>query len=60
MYETMRRPTRRLPRVARATLGALPLVLKWVGAVMLLVSCALFVYLGAVLAARVAVWIFFP
>lgn len=60
MYETMRRITRRLTRVARATLGALPPVLKWVGSAMVLVSCALLVYLGAVLAARVAVRIFFP
>lgn len=60
MYETMRRTTRRLPRVARATLGALAAVLKWVGGAMVLVSCALLVYLGAVLLARLAVWAFFP
>lgn len=34
--------------------------LKWAGITLLLVSCALIVYLGAVLLARLSVWVFFP
>ena len=60
MYETIRRAVAWLLQTARATLRVLPPVLKWVGAVMVLVSCALLVYLGAILLARMAVWAFFP
>jgi hypothetical protein len=35
-------------------------VLKWVGAAMVLVACALAVYLGAVLLGRLAVWYLYP
>jgi hypothetical protein len=35
-------------------------MLKWVGATLLLVSCVLLVYLGAVLLARGAQWLLFP
>ena len=44
----------------RRLLGTLAPVLKWVGAALVLASCALLVYLGAVLLARLAVWAFFP
>ena len=44
----------------RRLLGTLTPVLKWVGAALMLTSCALVVYLGAVLLARLAVWAFFP
>ena len=49
MYETMQRTTRRLPQV-----------LKWLGVAVLGASCALLVYMGAILLARLAVWAFFP
>ena len=55
LYETIRQATRRLLEAAGAELGALWPVLKWVGVGMLVVSCALAVYLGAVLLARLAV-----
>jgi hypothetical protein len=35
-------------------------VLKWVGLALLLVASALFVYLAAVLLARLVVWASFP
>ncbi len=44
----------------RATRRLLEAVLKWVGITLLLVSCAMLVYLGAVLFARAAAWAFFP
>jgi hypothetical protein len=47
LYETRNRFKRRL----------LEAVLKWAGIALLLVSCALLVYLGAVLLARGAEWI---
>jgi hypothetical protein len=50
LYETIRRATRRL----------LEAMLKWAGVTLLLVSCALLVYLGAVLLARGAGWLLFP
>lgn len=53
LYEPRRWSMRRL-------LGTLAPVLKWVGAALVLASCALLVYLGAVLLARLAVWAFFP
>ena len=60
--KTMPRATKRLLEAQRATtLGVPPSqVLKWVGAALLLASCALAVYLGAVLLARMAVWTYFP
>jgi hypothetical protein len=50
LYETMSRVTRRL----------LEAMLKWVGITLLLASCGLLVYLGAVLFARGAGWMLFP
>jgi hypothetical protein len=35
-------------------------VLKWVGAAMVIVACALAVYLGAILLARLGEWAFYP
>jgi hypothetical protein len=55
LYEAMRRAAGRLLEVPRAV----SLVLVWVGGAALLVSCALIVYLAAVLLARLAVWAFF-
>ena len=44
----------------RGLLEKLMPVLKWVGAAMVLVACALSVYLGAVLLSRLGMWAFFP
>lgn len=54
MHETIRRAARRLQEAL-----LLPL-LKWAGAALLVVSCALMVYLGAVLLARLMLWVFYP
>lgn len=51
LYEATRRAVERVPRTVS-------LALVWVGAAALLVSCALMVYLAAVLLARSAVWFF--
>jgi hypothetical protein len=59
LYEAMRRAVERLLEIPRAVPRAVSLVLVWVGGVALLVSCALIVYLAAVLLARLAVWFFF-
>ena len=50
LHETRRRSTRRL----------LEAVLKWAGIALLLVACAMFVYLGAVLFMWGADWILIP
>ena len=55
MYETIRRTGTRLLEAAKATLGVLWPVLKWVGLALLLVASALLVYLAAVLLARLVV-----
>ena len=55
MYETIRRTGTRLLEAARATLGVLWPVLKWMGLPLLLVASALLVYLAAVLLARLVV-----
>jgi membrane protein required for beta-lactamase induction len=44
----------------RTTRRLLEAVLKWVGVTLLLVSCALLVYLAAVLFARLSAGAFFP
>jgi hypothetical protein len=35
-------------------------VIKWVGLAMMIVSCALLVYLGAALLARLVAWAYLP
>lgn len=50
MYETRNRATRQLLEAA----------LKWVGITLLLISCALLVYLGAVLLTQGAGWKLVP
>jgi hypothetical protein len=53
--------TRRALETARAAaLKALWPVLKWVGVALLVISCALAVYLGAVLLARLVLWAYLP
>ncbi|HZF58071.1 MAG TPA: hypothetical protein VEZ19_06315 [Rubrobacter sp.] len=60
MRETIRRAGTRRQDTARATLQeVLTQVLKWAGLVLLVAASAVLVYLGAVLAARLAVWFFF-
>ena len=54
LYEAMRRTVERLLEMPSAVPRAVSLVLVWVGAAALLVSCALVVYLAAVLLARLA------
>ena len=56
----MRQATRRLFEEERTTLGALSVVLKWVGIALLVVACLLAVYLGASLLADLAVWATYP
>jgi hypothetical protein len=46
--------------ITRVTMRLLEAMLKWMGATLLLVSCALLVYLRAVLLARGARWLLFP
>lgn len=55
LHEAMRRAMGLLLEGRRTV----SLVLVWVGGAALLVSCALIVYLAAVLLARLAVWTFF-
>jgi hypothetical protein len=50
LYKTRTRVTRRLLEAA----------LKWVGITLLLISCVLLVYLGAVLLTQGAGWILVP
>ena len=53
--------TRRALETARAaTLKALCPILKWVGVALLVISCALAAYLGAVLLARMVLWAYLP
>ena len=53
--------TRRALDSARAaTLKALCPVLQWVGVALLVISCALAAYLGAVLLARMVLWAYLP
>lgn len=44
----------------RAAMRLLEAVLKWVGATLLLVSCALLIYLGAVVLARLSAGALLP
>ena len=56
----MRQATRRLFEEERITLGALSVVLKWVGIGLLVVACLLAVYLGAGSLGELAVWATYP
>ena len=57
MYETMRLGTRGFWRLL---MGLGSTVLWIVGTALVMISCAVLVYLGAALAARLAAWAFFP
>ena len=60
LYETIQHPTKQLLEEARTTLGALSVVLKWVGVALLVVACLLAVYSGAGLLGELAVWATYP
>jgi hypothetical protein len=47
----------KIPRVVKRLLEA---ALKWAGLTALVISCALLVYLGAVVLARLSAWVLFP
>ena len=51
---------RALESARAATLKALCPVLKWAGVALLVISCALAAYLGAVLLARMVLWAYLP
>ena len=57
---TLHETTKRATRPKRATRRLLEAVLKGLGVALLLVACAMLVYLGAVLLARGADWILVP
>lgn len=46
--------------MTRAASRLLVAMLKWTGLTALVVSCALLVYLGAVVLARLSAWVLFP
>jgi hypothetical protein len=60
LNEAIRQATRQLLEEARTTLGALSVVLKWVGVALLVVACLLAVYLGVALLGELAVWVTYP
>jgi hypothetical protein len=60
LQEAIRQATRQLLEEARTTLGALSVVLKWVGVALLIVACLLAVYLGAALLRELAVLATYP
>ena len=47
-------------KILRAVMRLLEAVLKSAGLTALVISCALLVYLGAVLLARLSAWVLFP
>jgi hypothetical protein len=47
----------KMPRVVTRLLEA---ALKWAGLTAFVISCALLVYLGGVLLARLSAWVLFP
>jgi hypothetical protein len=60
LNEAIGQATRQLLEEARTTLGALSVVLKWVGVALLVVACLLAVYLGVALLGELAVWVTYP
>jgi hypothetical protein len=60
LNEAIRQATRQLLEEARTSLGALSVVLKWVGVALLVVACLLMVYLGAALLGELAVRVTYP
>ncbi len=59
MYEAIRQATKQLLE-ASTMLGALSVVLKWVGVALLVIACLLAVYLGAALLGELAVRATYP
>ena len=60
MYDAIRQGTKQLLEEERTTLGALSVVLKWVGVALLVAACLLAVYLGAALLGELAVRVTYP
>jgi hypothetical protein len=60
VHEAIQHPTRLPLEETSTTLGALSLVLKWVGMALLVVACLLAVYLGAALLGELAVRVTYP
>ena len=60
MNEAIGQATRQLLEEARTSLGALSVVLKWVGVALLVVACLLAVYLGVALLGELAVRVTYP
>ena len=59
MYEAIRQATKQLLETS-TMLGALSVVLKWVGVALLVIACLLAVYLGAALLGELAVRSTYP
>jgi hypothetical protein len=59
LYEAIRQATKQLLE-ASTMLGALSVVLKWVGVALLVIACLLAVYLGAALLGELAVRATYP
>jgi hypothetical protein len=59
LYEAVRQATKQLLEVS-TPLGALSVVLKWVGMALLVIACLLAVYLGATLLGELAVRATYP
>ena len=47
-------------KMPRNVMRLLEAALKWAGLTALMISCALLVYLGGVLLARLSAWVLFP
>ena len=60
LYEAIRQATKQLLEEVRTRLGALSVVLKWVGVALLVIACVLAVYLGAGLLGELAVRATYP
>ncbi len=60
LYEAIRQATKQLLEEVRTRLGALSVVLKWVGVALLVIAGLMAVYLGAVLLGELAVWATYP
>jgi hypothetical protein len=59
LYKAIRQATKQLLE-ARTMLGALSVVLKWVGVTLLVIAALMAVYVGAGLLGELAVWATYP
>lgn len=60
MNEAIRQATKQLLEEVRTRLGALSVVLKWIGVALLVIACVLVVYLGTALLGELAVQATYP